>query len=424
LDDIPLQVLFIALAVLLVLSAFFSSSETGMLSLNRYRLRHLIKKHHKGAVRAGNLLERPDRLLGVILIGNNLVNIYATAIVTVIGARLYGDAGVAIATTLLTIVVLVFAEVTPKTLAALYPEKVAFPATLILKPLLWIFYPVVWIINGFSNGLVRMLGADPTGKTGGDHLHPEELRTVVDEAGDLIPDQHQGMLLNVLDLEKASVEDIMIPRNEIIGIDLEHDMKETLELIRTTDYTRLPVYEGDINNVVGVLHMRKATRFLRGADHEITEKDIREHMSAPYFVPESTPLHIQLMNFQKEKRRLAIVVDEYGEVQGAATLVDLLEEIVGEFSTDGSDGTEEEITDLHNGWYLIDATTSMRDINKQLGWTLPTDGPKTINGLAFEYLESIPDGPCSFTLRGYCFELTRIGDTMIESMQVRSLADS
>ena len=394
-----------------------------MLSLNRYRLRHLIKKHHKGAVRAGKLLERPDRLLGVILIGNNLVNIYATAIVTVIGARLYGDAGVAIATTLLTIVVLIFAEVTPKTLAALYPEKVAFPATLILKPLLWTLYPAVWVINGFSNSLVRMIGADPTGKTGGDHLHPDELRTVVDEAGDLIPDQHQGMLLNVLDLEKATVEDIMIPRNEIIGIDLENSMESTLELIRTTDYTRLPVYEGDINSVVGVLHMRKASRFLRGADHDITQQDIRDHMSAPYFVPESTPLHIQLMNFQKEKRRLAIVVDEYGEVQGAATLVDLLEEIVGEFSTDGSDSTEEEITDLHNGWYLIDATTSMRDINKQLGWKLPTDGPKTINGLAFEYLESIPDGPCSFTLKGYRFELTRIGDTMIESMQVHSLED-
>ena len=421
-DDIPLQVLYVALAVLLILSAFFSSSETGMLSLNRYRLRHLIKKHHKGAVRAGKLLERPDRLLGVILIGNNIVNIIAPIIVANIGVRLYGTAGMAIGAIILTFAILIISEVTPKTIAAAYPEKIAFPATLILKPLLTILYPFVLVVNGISNGLARLLGIEP-GKAGADHLHPEELRTVVDEAGDLIPDQHQGMLLNVLDLEKATVEDIMIPRNEIIGIDLEHSMASTLELIRTTDYTRLPVYEGDINSVVGVLHMRKASRFLRGADHDITEQDIRDHMSTPYFVPESTPLHIQLMNFQKEKRRLAIVVDEYGEVQGAATLVDLLEEIVGEFSTDGSDGTEEEITDLHNGWYLIDATTSMRDINKQLGWKLPTDGPKTINGLAFEYLESIPDGPCSFTLKGYRFELTRIGDTMIESMQVHSLAD-
>jgi Mg2+/Co2+ transporter CorB len=424
LDEIPINVLFFALTILLVLSAFFSSSETGMLSLNRYRLRHLIKKNHKGAIRAGKLLERPDRLLGVILIGNNLVNIYATAIVTVIGARLYGDVGVAVATTILTLVVLIFAEITPKTLAAVYPEKVAFPATLALRPLLWLFYPVVAAINSISNGLVGLFGTDPSKKNGGDHLHPDELRTVVDEAGDLIPDQHQGMLLNVLDLGKSTVEDIMIPRNEIVGIDLEQSMTAILDLIRTTDYTRLPVYEGDINNVVGVLHLRKASRFLRGADHEITQKDIRDHMSAPYFVPESTPLHIQLMNFQKEKRRLAIVVDEYGEVQGAATLVDLLEEIVGEFSTDSGDDSYEDITNLHNGWYLIDATAAIRDINKQLGWVLPTDGPKTINGLAFEYLERIPDGPCSFDLDDqYRFELKRVGETMIEAMQVRSLKD-
>ena len=422
-DNIPLEVLFIALGILLVLSAFFSSSETGMLSLNRYRLRHLINNHHKGAIRAGKLLARPDRLLGVILIGNNLVNIYATAIVTVIGARLYGDVGVAVATTLLTMVVLIFAEVTPKTVAAVYPEKIAFPATLVLKPMLWLLYPLVIIVNGFSNALVRAMGADPTKKSSGDHLHPDELRTVVDEAGDLIPDQHQGMLLNVLDLEKATVEDIMIPRNEIIGIDLERDMESILELIRTTDYTRLPVYEGDINNVVGVLHMRKATRFLRGADHDITERDIREHMSAPYFVPESTPLHIQLMNFQKEKRRLAIVVDEYGEVQGAATLVDLLEEIVGEFSTDGADGEEQEVTLQENGWYLIDATASIRDINKQLSWDLPTSGPKTINGLAVEHIESIPDGLCSFNINNYCFELVRISETMIEAVRVKAISE-
>ncbi len=419
-DSIPLEALFIALAVLLLLSAFFSSSETGMLSLNRYRLRHLIKKHHKGAMRAGKLLERPDRLLGVILIGNNLVNIVASMIAASIGNRLYGDLGVAIAAGLLTLVVLVVAEVTPKTVATAYPEKIAFPATLLLKPLLSLLYPFVILVNVFSNGLAKLMGID-TNQGGSDHLHPEELRTVVDEAGDLIPDQHQGMLLNVLDLEKSTVEDIMIPRNEITGIDLERDIVENLALIRTTDFTRLPVYQGDINNVVGVLHLRKATRFLRGADHEVTENDIREHMSPPYFVPESTPLHIQLMNFQKEKRRLAIVVDEYGEVQGAATLVDLLEEIVGEFSTDGDDDQEQEITDLNGGWYKIDGTASLRDINKHIGWHLPTDGPKTINGLAFEYLESIPEGLCSFELGGYHFEITEISGTMIENLNVKAL---
>ncbi|MDZ7924394.1 MAG: HlyC/CorC family transporter [Marinagarivorans sp.] len=420
-DTIPLEVLFITLTFMLLLSAFFSSSETSMLSLNRYRLRHLINNKHKGAMRAGNLLERPDRLIGVILIGNNLVNIIASIIAGEIGRQLYGDFGMWIAAIVLALVLLVASEVTPKTIAAAYPEKIAFPATLLLKPLLRLLYPLVFIVNWLSNGLARALGIEPN-KAGNDHLHPDELRTVVNEAGDLIPDQHQGMLLNVLDLEKSTVEDIMIPRNEITGIDLERDMESILDLIRTTDFTRLPVYEGDINNVVGVLHMRKASRFLRGADHEITQRDIREHMSAPYFVPESTPLHIQLMNFQKEKRRLAIVVDEYGEVQGAATLVDLLEEIVGEFSTDGTDNAGQEITAQDDGWFLLDATASIRDINKQLGWELSTSGPKTINGLAMEYLENIPDDLCSFDLNTYRFELVRIGETMIESLRVKKRA--
>lgn len=394
-----------------------------MLSLNRYRLRHLVKKHHKGAKRASELLERPDRLLGVILVGNNAVNIAASMIAGAIGVKFLGaGSGELVAGVVLTFVVLIFAEVTPKTIAAAFPEKIAFPAGFLLKPLLYLFYPIVWLVNIISNALARIVGIEPGKSNGTDHLHPEELRTVVDEAGDLIPDQHQGMLLNVLDLEKATVEDIMIPRNEVIGIDLEKSMESILELIRTTDYTRLPIYEGDINNVVGVLHMRKATRFLRGSDHEITIDDLRKHMSTPYFVPESTPLHIQLLNFQKEKRRLAIVVDEYGEVQGAATLVDLLEEIVGEFSTDGGDSTADEIVDLENGWYLIDATASLRDINKNIGWKLPTNGPKTLNGLTFEFLEQIPDGLCSFSLGGYRFELTRIGDNMIEAIQVREVS--
>lgn len=421
-DDIPLQVLFIALAVLLVLSAFFSSSETGMLSLNRYRLRHLINKQHKAAKRAGQLLERPDRLLGVILVGNNAVNIAASMLAGAIGVRLLGEgSGQLVAGAVLTFIVLVFAEVTPKTIAAAFPERIAFPASFILRPLLYVFYPAVWLVNIISNVLAKLAGVEPGKSHGADHLRPEELRTVVDEAGDLIPDQHQGMLLNVLDLEKATVEDIMIPRNEIVGIDLERSITDNLELIRTAEFTRLPVYEGDINNVVGVLHMRKATRFLRGADEEISERDIREHMATPYFVPESTPLHTQLMNFQKEKRRLAIVVDEYGEVQGAATLVDLLEEIVGEFSTDGSDANEELINDLGDGWFNIVATESIRDINKQLSWSLPTDGPKTLNGLVFEYLEMIPDGLCSFELDGYRFELQKIGENMIEAVTAKAL---
>lgn len=381
-DEISLDVLFTALLVLIVLSAFFSSSETGMMSLNRYRLRHLVKKKHRGAMRASELLRRPDRLIGVVLIGNNLVNVWATALVTVIGVRLYGEAGIAIATTLLTLVLLIFAEVTPKTVAALYPERIAFPASLVLKPLLWLLYPVVVLVNTVANVVARLCGLNPSSKTRlTDHLHPEELRTVVDEAGDLIPDHHQGMLLNVLDLEKATVEDIMVPRNEVVGIDIEDEVVDILEVVRTTEYTRLPVYEGDINNVIGVLHLRNAARFIQGDDSTITHDSIRKQLYTPYFVPESTPLHTQLINFQKEKRRFGIVVDEYGDVQGIVTLVDLLEEIVGDFSTDVAQEEDQEIVPLDDDWYRVDATASVRDINRHLGWRLPTDGPKTINGI-------------------------------------------
>lgn len=422
-DEISLDALFIALFVLILLSAFFSSSETGMMSLNRYRLRHLVKKKHRGATRASELLRRPDRLIGVVLIGNNLVNIWATALVTVIGARLYGEAGIAIATTLLTLILLIFAEVTPKTIAALYPERVAFPASFILKPLLWLLYPLVVLVNSVSNLLVRLLGMNPNSKTRlTDHLHPEELRTVVDEAGDLIPDQHQDMLLNVLDLEKATVEDIMVPRNEVVGIDLENTIPEILQLIRTTEYTCLPVYEGDINNVVGVLHLRNAARFI-SSDMDTTHEAIRKQLHTPYFVLDSTPLHTQLLNFQKEKHRFGIVVDEYGDVRGIVTLVDLLEEIVGEFSTDTAQESEREVIPLDDDWYQIDATASVRDINRSLGWQLPTDGPKTINGLIVEFLESIPDAICGFDLGRYRFEVMELGETRIETAKIRELPD-
>lgn len=392
------------------------------MSLNRYRLRHLVKKQNHGAVRASELLSRPDRLIGVILIGNNLVNVWASVIAGVIGARLYGEAGVFIASTLLTLALLVFAEVTPKTLAAHYPERVAFPASLILKPLLKLFYPVVVLVNFISNGIVILLGIKHDTKSHlADHLRPEELRTVVDEAGDLIPDQHQGMLLNVLDLEKATVEDIMIPRNEVIGIDLEDDICDILQLIRTTDYTRLPVYEGDINRVIGVLHLRNAARFIIGSDTSVTHEALKEHIYTPYFVPESTPLHVQLLNFQKQKRRFGIVVDEYGDVQGIATLVDLLEEIVGDFSTDVAEENDQPVKALEDNWYLIDASASVRDVNRSLGWKLPTDGPKTINGLIVEFLENIPDALCGFELGSYRFELEKLGDTRIEFSRIIEL---
>jgi len=423
LDSISPDLLIGILVALIVLSAFFSSSETSMLSLNRYRLRHLVKKKHKGAVRAARLLERPDRLISVILIGNNLVNIVATLIAGTITTYYFGEwATVFVLPIVLTLVILIFAEVTPKSAAAVYPEKIAFPATLVLTPLLFILYPAVLLVNAISNGIARLFGMDPSQARRSDHLRMEELRTVVDEAGELIPDQHQGMLLNVLDLEKATVEDIMVPRNEVEGIDLENDMSVILAILRSTEYTRLPVYEGNINKVVGILHMRSAPRFLKGDDNQISHSDIRQHLTDPYFIPESNPLPTQLMNFQKEKHRIAVVVDEYGDVQGIATLVDLLEEIVGDFSTDAAEDAFDGIVECEDEWYLIDASEFIRDVNRNLGWQLPTNGPKTVNGIIVEHLENIPDACVSFKIGSYQFEIVEHSETRIEKAKILELS--
>lgn len=416
-DALSTEVLFGLLVFLILLSGFFSSSETGMVSLNRYRLRHLVNNKHRGAMRASKLLERTDRLFGVILIGNNLVNIIATLIAGKVAARFFGDwefGNLVILPLVLTFAILIFAEVTPKSIAAVYPERIAFPASMILRPLLLILYPFVVTINAISNAISRVFGIDPSITRSAEHLKPEELRTVVDEAGELIPDQHQGMLLNVLDLEKSSVEDILVPRNEIVGIDLSAPMEDIFELIRTAEYTMLPVYEGNINNVVGILHLRNIARALHGADYQLTKEAITEHLNTPYFIPESTPLSKQLLNFQKEKARTALVVDEYGDIQGMVTLSDLLEEIVGDFVTDAA---EDEITPIEladNGWFRIDASVSVRDINRELGWKLPTGGPKTLNGLIIEFLEHIPDAIVSFEIGSYRFQIDELADTRIE----------
>ncbi|WP_299982786.1 HlyC/CorC family transporter [uncultured Pseudoteredinibacter sp.] len=418
-NEIPISLLFAALAVLVLLSAFFSSSETGMMAINRYRLRHLANKGNSSAKRVSKLLQRPDRLIGVILIGNNLVNNAAAAIATVIATTLYGQAGIIWSTVLLTLVVLIFSEVTPKTIAALHPEKIAFPASWVLRPLLILLIPAVWLVNGISNRLARLFGVNPLSDNANELLRPEELRTAVDEAGDLIPDQHQGMLLNILDLEKATVEDIMVPRNEVVGLDIEEDVPTLMEQIRSSAYTRLPVYEGDINNIIGVMHLRNAAKFIYGGDETITHEAIKRFAREPYFVPESTPLHVQLLNFQKEKRRIAIAVDEYGDVQGIVTLEDLLEEIVGDFTTNLAEEEQQEISALENDWYAIEGSTSIRDINKQLGWDLPVDGPKTLNGLILEHIESIPAGHMGFSLGKFQLETTRISNNMIEVAKVR-----
>ncbi len=390
------------------------------MSLNRYRLKHLQKNKHRGAIRAGKLLERPDRLIGLILIGNNLVNIFASAIATVIAIRLWGDAGIFIATGILTLVILIFAEITPKTIAALHPERVAFPASLVLVPLLKIIYPLVAMVNGVTNGLLRMFGIDPE-KQQSENVSSEELRTIVTEAGQLIPSRHRGMLLNILDLEEVSVDDIMVPRNEVYGIDLDDDDDDILRCIQTSAHTRLPVWREDINNIVGMLHMRNISRIIdkQGLDRKALERE----MEKPYFVPESTPLHTQLLNFQQKKHRLGVVVDEYGEVMGLVALEDILEEIVGEFTSNLDDNIES-IFPQRDGSYIIAGTANIREINKSLEWELPTDGPKTLSGLILEYMESFPDANAGLSIGHYRLEILELEGNVVQAVKAQVIETS
>jgi len=414
LNEAPLGLLFSVLAALILLSGFFSSSETGMMSLNRYRLKHLQKNKHRGATRAAKLLDRPDRLIGLILIGNNLVNIFASAIATVIAIRLWGDAGIFIATLTLTLVILIFAEITPKTIAALYPEKIAFPASLILLPLLKIMYPLVAAVNWITNGLLRTLGFDPA-KQNDEHVSSDELRTIVTDAGPLIPARHRGMLLNILDLEQVSVDDIMVPRNEVYGIDLDDSDDQILRCIQTSSHTRLPVWREDINNIVGMLHMRNISRVIDS--HGLDRAALEREMEKPYFVPESTPLHTQLLNFQQKKNRLGVVVDEYGEVLGVVALEDILEEIVGEFTSNLTDSGDN-IFPQRDGSFIIAGTATIRDVNKSLHWALPTNGPKTISGLVLEYLEGFPDANAGLSIGNYRLEILELQGNVVQAVKV------
>jgi Mg2+/Co2+ transporter CorB len=386
-----------------------------MLSLNKYRLKHLVKSKNRSAIKVSTLLERPDRLIGLILIGNNFVNILASAIATIIAVRIWGDAGVAIATAALTVIVLIFAEVTPKTLAAIHPEKIAFPASWILAVLLKVFYPAVFFINMLSNGLLRLVGVNASQRNH-DTLDSEELRTVVNEASGLIPAAHQEMLISILDLEKVSVEDIMIPRNEVVGIDIEDSIEEIIEQICQSRHTRMPVYNGEINKVIGILHARHAAVFLR--EQTPSKAALLKATVEPYFIPESTSLNTVLLNFQKDHQQMGIVVDEYGDVQGIAALEDVLEEIVGEF-TPPTQEEEDEIQPLDDGSFKVDGSTHIRDINKTLEWHLPTDGPKTLNGLIIETLEFIPEHPISLQVGHYLIEIQEIEDKVVKFAKLK-----
>lgn len=416
-NDASMEMLFAILAGLIFLSGFFSSSETGMMSLNRYRLKHLLQSGHKGAIRVNKLLERPDRLIGLILIGNNMVNILASAIATVIAIRLWGTAGILIATVALTLVILIFAEITPKTIAALHPEKVAFPASWILLPLLRILYPVVWLVNIVTNALLRLLGVDPDKKRD-ENVSSEELRTIVTEAGQLIPTRHRNMLLNILDLEDVTIDDIMVPRNEVYGINLDDSDQEILRTIQNSSHTRLPVWREDINDIIGVLHMRSMSRILntKGLDRTALERE----MDKPYFIPEGTPLHTQLLKFQQKKHRLAVVVDEYGEVMGLVALEDILEEIVGNFTSNLAEAVDN-IYSQRDGSFIINGSATIREINKSLQWDLPTDGPKTLSGLMLEHLESFPDAKISLNIGRHRLEILELRGNVVQAVRARQV---
>jgi len=410
LNDLPLSVLFTALGILIFLSAFFSGSETALMALNRYRLQHLVKKRHPAALRAQKLLERPDRLIGLILLGNNFVNILASSLATVIALRLYGEAGIAAAAGILTLVILIFAEVAPKTLAATHPEKVAFTAVWILLPLLRLLYPLVWLVNLITNLFLRLLGIRLR-QSPGNVLSAEELRTVVAEAGARLPERYHNMLLTILDLESATVEDVMIPRQEICGIDLDDPIDTIAEQIRSSRHTRLPVFKKSIDNVIGLLHIRK---LLPKIPLETFDKEtLRRNLDDIYFVPENTPLHQLLVDFRKHHKRFALVVDEYGDVIGLVTLTDIIQELVGELTEDAA-----LVQKQHDGSYVVDAGISIRELNRVTGWDLPTDGPKTLNGLIMEHLETIPSPGTSLRLDGFQIEILEMEGNVVGKVRI------
>ena len=413
-DDIPLAALIGLLVVLLLLSAFFSGSETALMSLNRYKLRHKARSGHRGAKLADKLLQRPDRLIGLILLGNNAVNISASALVGVVSVQLGGELGFAIGTASLTLVVLIFAETAPKTLAAMHPERVAFPAAFIYVPLLKILYPLVWMTNTMANGVLFLFGLR-TSDAEGYALSREELRTVVYEAGARISQKYRHMLINILDLEKVTVDDVMVPHNEIVGIDLDDDTEDIARLIGKCEHTRLPVYRDNIDNVLGLLHLRRLANL--ASQSGFTKEDLEGLLVEPYFVPEGTPLSTQLVQFQKGRQRFALVVDEYGDIQGIVTLEDILEEIVGEFTTDPAADDEDIIKESENS-YLVNGTANIREMNRVMKWNLPTDGAKTLNGLILEYLETIPESGTGLKVEGYPIEIIETRENRVQLARI------
>ncbi|MDP3670194.1 MAG: HlyC/CorC family transporter [Telluria sp.] len=420
-DTVPLWVLFLALFLLILGSAFFAMAETALIAANKHRLRHLAKRGSKHAGTALWLLERTDKLLSVILICNTLINALATALVTAMAIMFFGqeESVITIATAAVAFLLIVFGEISPKVIGASYPERISLWASIILKPLMTVVKPVTWFVNLFV-ALVLKLFRVKAGEHS--HLHrvsPEELRSIVLEGGNFIPQKHKSILLNLFDLETISVEDIMTPRSQVEALNLAVPVEEIVHQLTTCYHNKLPVYEGEINQIVGILHVRKAVALLN-EEEELTVAHFRELLSAPYFIPQDTGVFTQLQYFQENKERLGIIVDEYGEVQGLVTLDDIIEEMIGEFTTSvpGAARSETFGWDVQ-GECLLDGGTALRDINKRLGLTFPLDGPKTLNGLMLEQLQEIPDAPISLKIGGCVIEVVQVQNQSIKVVKLK-----
>ncbi len=420
-NEISTGELIAVLIVLLVISAFFSTAETSMMAINRYRLKHLVRVGHRGARLAAALLARPDRLLGVVLLGNNLVNAAAAALVTYITFRLFGESEftLSMATLAVTFFILVFSEITPKVIGASHPERIAYPAAYILTPLLRLAYPVVWFVNLFSVALLRLLRVNATQAGSSQKLTLEELRTLVLEGGNFLPQKHQNMLLNLVDLESVTVDDIMVPRNQIDALDLRNPAAELRRQLATSNHTRIPAYDGSIENIAGVLHVRKILNL--GEEEALDAERLRSVMRDAYFIPQGTPLLTQLQNFQERHERLGLVVDEYGELLGLVTLEDIIEEIIGEFTTHSPLAISSSLRRQGDGSVIAEGGSLLRDLNRKLGTRFPLDGPKTLNGLILEHFEDIPEPGMSMKVAGQALEILQVQDRVVKSVRLLSM---
>ncbi len=408
--------LLISLFILLVfISAFFSSSETGMMSINRYRLRHRARKGHKASVRVQDMLKRPDRLLGVILIGNTFANVLASAVATVLSVRLFGEFGVFLATIAVTLILLVFSEITPKTFAAIKPDWISYHFSLPLKWLAKLLYPVVWLSTTVSNGILWCFQVNVKKASTVEHLSIDELRTVLSDAAGKVSSHYKQMLVSILDLADATVEDVMVPLHDIKGIDMNESWENILERLSSTQHTWLPVYQGSLESIKGMLHVRSALN--KFAQNKMNKTVLLDAAEEVYFIPEGAQLDVQLFNFQRERRRIAMVLDEYGEIQGLVTMEDILEEIVGEFTTDWS-AAEHGVRQSADGAYLIEGRLNIRDLNRLLSLELPMSGPRTLSGVIVEHLEMLPESQVCLRIAGYPIEVVKIKGNKIAEAKI------